>query len=190
MSGSEKTEKKFNLAKLRIDPQEAAAAGATKILIQKIPVRKPRRQEFVRVHSDPMNSETLPMLALQDDGSFYLVSPELRHAVTDIKPFLVSLAINRQKQLFIWPIKLPDPEGRNNNWSYSALEALEEAKLGWVNIRADLGAQGYEVRGPIMPFAEPTWPDKSFEELLEIAFRNLSIDSEDHFIIKLLQGRE
>ncbi len=35
---------------------------------------------------------------------------------------------------------------------------------------------------------DPRWPDRPFPELLAIGFRNLTIDSEDHGVIKAMRG--
>jgi hypothetical protein len=42
----------FDPASLRLDPSYAETIGVRKLLIT-VPVRKPNRQEFVRMHRDP-----------------------------------------------------------------------------------------------------------------------------------------
>jgi len=43
----------FNPASLRLDPSYVETMGVRKLLIT-VPVRKPNKQEFVRVHPEPM----------------------------------------------------------------------------------------------------------------------------------------
>jgi hypothetical protein len=35
---------------------------------------------------------------------------------------------------------------------------------------------------------DPIWPDKSFEQILEIAFRDRIIKTEDHPVVRRLRG--
>lgn len=189
MSESEsKTEKKFNLAALRMKP-EADHGLAVKQIIQKIPVKKPGKQEFISVCPNEAYSVTVGLLELKDEKQFYLVAPELHGQLSDIKPFQLVLGINRQKQLFIWPIRLPDDSGRRDTWGTSGMEAADEARRSWVKIVPNTHAQAYEVYQAQGALSDPAWPEKPFEELVEIAFKGFIIDSEDHFIIKQLRGQ-
>lgn len=183
-----RVEKKFNLAALRMKP-EADHGLAVKQIIQKIPVKKPGKQEFISVCPSEAYSVTVGLLELKDERQYYLVAPELHGQLPDIKPFQLVLGMNRQKQLFIWPIRLPDDSGRRDTWGTSAMEAADVAKTGWVKIVANMHAQAFDVYQAQGALSEPVWPEKSFEELLEMAFRGFIIDSEDHFVVKQLRGQ-
>lgn len=185
---SNELNKKFDLAAMRLTPGADQVIEAKKI-IQKIPIKKPTKQEFVRVNPGESYTITVGLLELKEDKQFYLVVPELRGLLPDIAAFQLVLGMNRQKQLFIWPIRLPDSDGRPNPWSLSAMDAAEEAKTSWVKVVANMHAQAYEVYQAQATLSEPEWSDKSFEELLEIAFKGFIIDSEDHFVIKQLRGQ-
>ena len=50
----------------------------------------------------------------------------------------------------------------------------------------DLG--GYEMQRAKGDLGEPQWPEKSFRDLLEIAFRHNLIDRPDHPVIRELAG--
>jgi hypothetical protein len=62
-----------DLSKLRLDQSFVEAGGAKKILTT-VPVRKPRQQDFVRVHPDPAFREAFPIIELKDDREHYLVT--------------------------------------------------------------------------------------------------------------------
>jgi hypothetical protein len=67
--------------------------------------------------------------------------------------------------------------------------AVEEAMTQWVRVASNMGAGGYDVLVANSDLGEPKWPDKSFQELLRIAYRNEGIvESEDHPVVKKLYG--
>lgn len=49
-----------------------------------------------------------------------------------------------------------------------------------------LGA--YEIYQATGDFPEPTWPEATFQEILEIAFKGKFIRSMDHPVVKRLRG--
>ena len=56
-----------DLSKLRLSQEFLETAGAKKILTT-VPVRKPRAQDFVRVHPDVEFREAFAVILLKDDG--------------------------------------------------------------------------------------------------------------------------
>ncbi len=45
---------------------------------------------------------------------------------------ILYIAINRSGILFVWPIKLPGPDGKLDQWNLSAHEASGMAQNKWV----------------------------------------------------------
>jgi hypothetical protein len=80
--------------------------------------------------------------------------------------------VNRQGVVFLWPVKLPGPDGKHNEWHRSAAEAAELGMDKWVRITANMSLGAYEVFEATGDLPEPTWPDLPFEEILKIAFRD------------------
>jgi len=65
----------FDPAALRLDQSFAEAVGVKKLLTT-VPVRKPNRQDFVRVHRDPAYRLTpAAIIELKEDREVYLVTP-------------------------------------------------------------------------------------------------------------------
>ena len=98
-------------------------------------------------------------------------------------------AITKRGTVFLCPIKLPgDDNDRFRRMADTALQAAEQAKTLWVKVvwNRDLG--GYEMFRAKGNLGEPQWPDKSFRDLIEIAFRLNLINREDHPVIKELAG--
>jgi hypothetical protein len=79
-----------------------------------------------------------------------------------------------------------NPLGRS--WHESARKAAEIAKTDWIRISSDKGLGGYRVRKAEGRLSDPQWPDKSFGELLTIAFADRIIMSEDHPVVRRLRG--
>ena len=63
----------FNPDSLRITG-DVNAVGAEKLLVR-LPVRKPTRQEFFRVHVDPEFRLPCAILEIKEEREFYLVTP-------------------------------------------------------------------------------------------------------------------
>jgi hypothetical protein len=58
---------KFDLSRLRLSQNFADAIGVKKALIT-VPVRKPGRQDFVRVHPDPAFRIETAVIELKDEN--------------------------------------------------------------------------------------------------------------------------
>ena len=117
---SESAPDPFNPESLRISQDFVAAAGVKQVLAT-IPVRKPNRQDFVRVHPGEDYQLTTVIIELKDDRESYLVTPDLRDELTgEVIPVTLFLTVNRQSVVSFWPCKLPDPSGRVNAWHESA----------------------------------------------------------------------
>jgi hypothetical protein len=97
-------------------------------------------------------------------------------------------AINRQGVLYLWPVKLPPPDGRQMEWHRSAAEAAELAMDKWIRVSANMSLGAYELFQATGDLAEPDWPELAFPEILKIAFRDHMIDREDHPVVRRLRG--
>jgi hypothetical protein len=90
---------------------------------------------------------------------------------------------------FLWPVKLPDHEGKIDDWNKSASEGAALARDSWVSIRSNRAAGYYDVLEAAVTLSEPDWSDlPPFKRLLEIAFKGKVIDSPDHPVLQRLRG--
>lgn len=178
----------FDLEELRLSQSFGAMAGVKKILTT-VPVRKPTRQEFVRVHPNEDWQLQTAVLELKDDREHYLVAPDIWQEIPgEVIPKQLLTGITRQGVVFVWPIRLPGDDGRIDNWNQSALEAANIAKDSWVRVAANMPLGAYEIFEATGELPEPEWPEISFEELMKIAFKGRFIDTMDHPVIKRLMG--
>ena len=180
-----------DLSALRLDQSYAEDTVGVKKLLTTIPVRKPNRQEFVRVHPDPTyRLSPAAVIELKEDRETYLLLPKIAQALPgEFATVALFTTITRQGTLFLWPVKLPNPNGRQNEWHRSAAEAAERAMKKWVRVPASMSLGAYEVFEASGDIPEPVWPEHSFEEILTIAFRDRVVDRFDHHLIQRLQGR-
>jgi hypothetical protein len=178
----------FNLDNLRLSQAFTETAGVKKLL-RTVPVHKPNPQDFVRVHSSPEYRDNFPVIELKDEREEYVITaglvPEL---VGEFVSKTLFTAINRQGVLFLWPVRLPDPEGKQMEWWRSMREAAELAMNEWVRTKANMSLGAYEMFVAESAMSEPVWPEATYQDLIRLAFRDRLISSLDHPVIRRLRG--
>lgn len=178
----------FDLGNLRLSQDFAATLGVRKALLT-VPVRKPNRQEFIRVHPDEDWRLETVILELKEERESYLVDRNLWGELPgELIPKVLFTVINRQGVLTLWPIRLPGEDGRHDAWNRSALEAAGMAQEQWIRIAANMSLGAYEVYPATGTIREPEWPDAAFREILRLAFKDRFIDSLDHPVVRRLRG--
>jgi hypothetical protein len=72
----------------------------------------------------------------------------------------------------------------DNPWNADALKACYRAQTHWIQAlsRRSENAEGYEIKfaQDQGAFPEPKWPSRSFDELLEVTFKDANIDHDRH----------
>jgi hypothetical protein len=180
----------FDPVSLRLDQSFADTVGVKKLLTT-VPVGKPGRQEHVRVHPDPaLRLTPAAIIELKEDREVYLVLPGIAQQLPPGECSVVTLylSINRQNVLRLWPVKLPGPDGKHNNWHRSAAEGAEMAMEKWVRVTANMSLGAYEIFEATGKIPEPDWPHYSLEEILRVAFRDRIVDHHDHPLLQRLRG--
>ena len=175
-----------DFSRFRLSQNFGSASGVRKKLTT-VPVRKPNKTQFVRVH--PANKMDTMLLRYGDNGEdLYLIDPDVMQQVEDLaKNYRLMEAIDRQNNVFIWPLALPDAE-KPLNWHFSALEAANNAELEWTRMQANMALGAYDIFAAEQDLGGPEWPELSMNELLEIAFKNKIIDRPDHLVLLQLRG--
>ena len=178
----------FDLASMRLSQDFASAIGVKK-RITTVPVRKPNRQEFVRVHPDSAYRLDTAVVELKAERETYLVAPSLRSEIGgELIPKCLLATMTRQNVLILWPIRLPGEDGRIDQWNQSAMIAAERATECWVRVASDRHLGAYELFEAPADLPDPEWPEISFQEILDIAFRGRQIDDINHSVLKQLRG--
>jgi hypothetical protein len=179
---------RFDPARLRVSQHFGQTTMVEKRLTS-VPVTRPNKQQWVRVHPDSSYRENVALIELKDSGQTYLVEPSLVGEIpSQISYVTLFTAMTRDNTLFLWPVKLA-ADGRPNSWYDSAREAAAEAMTSWVRVAANMAIGAYEYWVAPGNLAEPKWPALSFAELLAIAFKgDRLIESVDHPIVGRLKG--
>jgi hypothetical protein len=178
----------FDLGRLRLSGSLNAGAAVKKQLTT-IPCKKPSKEWFVRVH--PTHKIETCVIELKEDSEIYLVDPSLWDELSGESTFgarALYLAQNKQGVNFVWPIRLPGPDGRLDDWSRSSLEAAEFASKQWCRVQSNRSLGAYEIFTAAAQWAEPEWPDLPLKEILRLAFRDKHITTADHPVLKRLRG--
>ena len=178
------------------DPSQFAATstvlggiGVTKELVT-CPVRKPSKQEFVRVLANPDYQLRAHILELKDEKETYLVMPAIAAELPgETRLVTLRLTVSRQGAVFLWPVAEPNIEGRETGWGTSARAAAAKAVDCWVRIVANMSQGAYDVFVAPGALGTPVWPEKTMRDVLSIAFGDsFIIRDAAHPVIKRLMG--
>jgi hypothetical protein len=182
----------FNVAALRLPPSYEQDAGVC-LQLTTVPVRKPKRQEWVRVHPAPEYRADFALIKMDDDSDFYLVHPRVLPEIeNETTAFTIYTTVNKSGTVFLWPVSRPKEEDRRpSEWVRSAHVAAGEGVKQWVRVVSNKSLAAYEIYTSQTLFSDPAWPEKTMDELLKIAFQTTGrfIETLDHPVIKQLQGR-
>jgi hypothetical protein len=180
----------FDPKALLLSQDFAAELGVKKQLLT-VPVRKPDKAWFVRTHPHEDYRLDTYVVELKEERETYLVAPSLWQELAGeatFSPRSLFTAVNRQGVLFIWPVRLPGPDGKLDNWSSTALEAAKLAQDQWVCVTANMSLGAYEVYTATGAIPDPQWPVEPLEKLLEIGFKDRYIGDRDHPVLRRLRG--
>lgn len=178
---------KFDYKKYQRRPQDYVAALGSKKILSNIPVKKPDKTSWVKVHPEI----EVPVGVYEDKANreYFLVDPDVYDDFgANLVPALLFLAQTRLGDQFFWLVK-SSATGRGNRWAESSLEAVKLGQKTWVRVEADLAAGGYNVYVPATNPPDAEWDEVDLNNLLEEAFRGRIIDNPDHPIILNLKGK-
>lgn len=182
----------FDISKLRMS-DDTLLTAATSSVVATVRVAKPDKARFIRVHPGDSYSLAVKLLEGQDGQEFYLVDkslePELAEEPTVSTRLLVT-CLTRQGEVFLWPLRLPHPDGREDTWSRSALVAAKRARMKWIRVISSWPNKKYEMREAAEYDEEPEWLVPPFEELLKKAFAGKRITDVSHPKIRELRGEK
>jgi hypothetical protein len=180
----------FDPANLTLRQDFNETIGVKKALIR-VPVRKPNKQDFIRVRPEPEYRIDTMVLEVKEDREYFLVAPAL-HAelMGEAVPMTLFTAIDRTGSPFLLPVKITtDATRRGNHWPDSLRACCELGMKSWVRIVADMAAGGYQAMVASANLPDPEWPEASLHALLKLAFGSNMIDRPDHDVVLRLTGR-
>jgi hypothetical protein len=178
----------ISLADLRLSQNFLQTAGVKKLLVS-VPHGRPNKQDFIRVHPDPAFRADLALIELREEREMYVLLPHIAQGMPgEFSLCTLFTVVNRQGTCFLWPVKLPKPDGKAIEWHRAAMEAATLAMKKWIRVMPNLDLGSYDLFEATGVLSEPVWPEKTFEELVLISFRDKIVNSFDHPLVKRLQG--
>jgi hypothetical protein len=178
--------KGFDLEGLRLT-QDFADTFGVKRQLTTVAIRKPRKDQFFRVHPDEAWRLQSMVLDLKDEGEIYILSPAVWNVLPELaKPVTLHTAVDRMGNPFVIPVPLPGPDGKRNPWHESLSQCVLKAQTYWVRCSANMAVGGYDLLVAEALRVDPKWPEIGFEEMMAIAFRGRVIENADHPTIRQL----
>ena len=152
-----------------------------------------RKHEFIRVHPHLEINVSAIELKEDSDGGIYLVAANMAAALSgEANAYVLRPYVNRAGVLRLWPLRLPDPDGKQNPWHRPPPRSPPSKRWeGWIRVTANRSAGEYEVfEAPNQP-PPPEWPATSLPDMLRLAFtdRGRVIQDAEHPVVKQLLGR-
>lgn len=160
-------------------------------LLSSLPVRKPKRDEWVRVHNEIQ--VRVYIYEAKEDNANYIVMPAVAESLLDVVRFVqLSLAVNYSGSAFAWPVPVPT-ERKPHRAHISAFAGAEKAMCEWVRI--SWCKDDYEIRRRLSSKIEPVWPGEitSASEMLRFVVKAGGIEiieSLDHPVVRALLGQD
>jgi hypothetical protein len=156
----------------------------------------PPSSEFIRVRDDDKywtECMTLDYAPEKGRKETYFIATELMNSLppeiqSEVKwSRLYTVMARRNHVTSLWRVKVYK-DGPGQLSTRTALACADYAKRLWTRIawQNPIGYVPFYAQGD---FGEPQWTEHTFEELLDIAFRDTYIDSLDHPAISDLMGR-
>lgn len=178
----------INLDALRL-PQNYNEITQVKLQILKVAIRKPKKNEFIRVRPGDEWKCNVWTYKTGDVDELFVVAPTMHSALQQlITPTQLHTAINQDGIVFLLPTTLPSSDGKPNSWNDTKAAAVLHGEVNWVRIVANQARKAYDINLPVNPKPGPEWPDITFDELLKLAFKGNVIDTIDHPIVKKILG--
>jgi hypothetical protein len=121
----------------------------------------------------------------------YLVAPKIAEQKSEedtIRPVLIVRYVTMAGEEGLWPLKLNPPDGKSNNWNTSALNIIEIAETKWVRIVNTKKHYRHQPSKKTLKEVPPKFSDRSFKDLIDIAFKDRIVKSLDHEIWDILEN--
>jgi len=162
--------------------------------IVKIPVGRPNSQTFFRSHPSKEYHFMTHCLTDKEENKLYVLNQKILNELAElsdqVRMTTLYLCVNSKNDPFLFPVPLPDSEGRWNSWHESQSKCVKQAQKTWIRMQPNRSVQGYDVFAAEGNRTKPEFPNMPLEKILSIAFDDSIIDSMEHPLIKKLRGIE
>jgi hypothetical protein len=171
--------------------EEYANSGSESVVVE---CEKPTKGHFFTVRPEtgkPYKDRAFYFLLQMEGRDPYLVAPKIAEQKKEedtIRPVLIVRYVTMAGEEGLWPLKLNPPDGKSNNWKTSALNILELAESGkWVRIASSKKHYRPQVSKKTFKEVPPKFTDRTFKDLIDIAFKDRIVKTLDHEIWDVLE---
>ena len=174
-------------SRFRIEPQKTMSPTKREITV--LPLRQPNKFEHVRVHPDIY--EDVMIIRPKDSQSVYVVDTSMHDVMARwTKPATLRLAITSDGTHIVWPIPLPDNNGKDwPAWS-SARGIAQDAVDEWCTLIWNEGQKAYDKGTTDAEFGHPMWNGFTLEpNAIDLMFDKLKdnfLEDMSHPLVKKL----
>jgi hypothetical protein len=167
-----------------VSEAELADRPRVKHVQGRIAIRRPSREDFIRVHATWRHSVHMYFSEREREG--YLVAETMVGRLERVRPVELRPYVTAKDVFAFWPTRLPD-NGTDYSWWESERECAELAVTTWLRVVPNLGNEAYD--HPEATFTkEPAWPPESFGGLLQRAVSHRIIKDDTHAVLQQLRG--
>jgi hypothetical protein len=161
-----------------------------RVVTVNVEVGKPPNNVYFRVHPEWQLDQATIIRDREERVTYYVVPDMRQHFKLKPRLRLVTLAVVclwPGSTLMIWPVPIVGMKTLKV-WK-SERRAFELAHTDWMQIVWDDGENDHKVEPAEGIHHEPLFPpDKTFEQLLKLAFEGRVIDNEEHPYVRQLRG--
>ncbi|MBF0196381.1 MAG: hypothetical protein HQL32_01660 [Planctomycetes bacterium] len=181
-----KPKKKFDLSQIKAKTGHGAMATVEQMVYH---VSRPSKNDFFYVNKDTSLRIAVNLIEDKENNENYLVMPDVASQLPgDYVVKILVMVITRGGSVVLWPIKAPSDEGKLDSWNESAMNIVDEHAGKWIRLRPNMSLKAYDCVIAKGEIASPEWPDISYDEVIEKAFKGKIIDDLDHPMLKNLRG--
>jgi hypothetical protein len=171
-------------------PQNFDEILRAKRVLTTVPLRKPAKHHWIRVH--PTWEQTVAVLKLSGErDDLWILKNDLVPGVPSdlVSGMTFAPYITRQAEILMWPLRVP-AVGRADDWATSARAIAHVARTTWVQVHSNQRVGAYEYNLTPHPLDEPDWSATDWTTLRKLAFGPKLISSLDHpVLVAVLQGK-
>ena len=188
-----------NSASLKIDQSHLDEYFADKEAVSSVVgCERPPKGVFFTVLPEPnLPSQNRGLYwVLQLEGRDpYLVTPDIAEQKKGdedvLRPVFLVRYVTMAGDEALGPLKINPPDGKANKWNSTARKIMEIAAAGkWVRIVSMGNYYRHQVSRKTMEDTPPQFSDRTFHELIDIAFEGRVIDTLDHEVWMVLSDGE
>jgi hypothetical protein len=172
--------------------EEYASAGSESAIVE---CQRPAKGLFFTVRPEkgkPWKDRAFYFLLQMEGRDPYVVDPKVAEQKKEedtIRPVLIVRYVTMAGEEGLWPLKLNQSDGKSNKWNTSALNILEIAESGkWVRIVSTKKHYRHQVSKKTFDEVPPKFTDRSFRDLIDIAFKDTTVTTLDHEIWDVLEN--